>query len=158
MILKQILNRLKNIYPIGSVYISVNNTNPSTLFGGSWVQFGQGRTLVGVDTNDPNFDIPLQHGGSKTHRHNFKIGLGWYYGSPIGENAEDSNAGAYKYSNNTYGKWTKSGGENTTARLNNGIEKEASSVSASVSISDGDTDTASSLQPYVTVYMWRRTA
>lgn len=29
---------LDKIWPIGSVYISVNSTNPSSLFGGKWEQ------------------------------------------------------------------------------------------------------------------------
>ena len=41
-------NLINVIYPVGSIYISVNSTNPSNLFGGTWVQFGKGRTLVGV--------------------------------------------------------------------------------------------------------------
>lgn len=35
------------IYPVGSIYISVNNTNPSTLFGGTWEQI-QDRFLLGA--------------------------------------------------------------------------------------------------------------
>ena len=165
--IKNILQALKNLssrideipnpYPVGAIYISANSTNPSTFLGGTWEAFAKGRTLVGVDNSEPLLDRPLQEGGSKTHRHNFKIGLGWYYGAPIGENAEDSNAGAYKYSSDTYGKWAKSSGANTTARLNAGIKKSNTTISASVSTSDGDTDTASSMQPYATVYMWRRT-
>ena len=35
-------------YPIGSIYTSVNATNPSSLFGGNWEAFGEGRMLLGA--------------------------------------------------------------------------------------------------------------
>lgn len=52
-------------YPIGSVYISVSNVNPGTLFGGSWVEFAKGQTLVGVDTTQTEFNTVLKTGGEK---------------------------------------------------------------------------------------------
>ena len=42
---------LLDIYPIGAVYISVNNTNPSSLFGGTWESIGAGRVLQGADSS-----------------------------------------------------------------------------------------------------------
>lgn len=41
------------MYPVGSIYISVNATNPSELFGGTWEQI-RGRFLVGTGSNDAN--------------------------------------------------------------------------------------------------------
>ena len=38
------------IYPIGSIYISTSNTNPSTLFGGTWVQIKDTFLLSAGDT------------------------------------------------------------------------------------------------------------
>lgn len=47
--LKALINTtLDSIYPIGSVYISLTSTNPGTYLKGTWEQFAQGRTLVGV--------------------------------------------------------------------------------------------------------------
>ena len=51
------------IYPIGSIYMSVNNTNPSTLFGGTWVQL-QNRFLLGAGSSYTAGDT----GGSATHK------------------------------------------------------------------------------------------
>lgn len=45
------------IYPVGSIYMSVKNTNPSTYFGGTWVAWGTGRVPIGVNANDTNFAI-----------------------------------------------------------------------------------------------------
>lgn len=59
---------LNHAYPIGSIYISINDTNPATLFGGTWQQFGKGRTLVGVDKNDNDFNIVQKTGGEKAHQ------------------------------------------------------------------------------------------
>jgi len=55
------------IYPIGSIYTSVVNVNPNTYFGGTWSAFATGRTLVGVDTGQTEFDAIEETGGAKTH-------------------------------------------------------------------------------------------
>lgn len=54
-------------YPVGSIYLSVNDTNPSTWFGGTWEQIAKGRTLVGVDTSDTDFNTVKKIGGEKNH-------------------------------------------------------------------------------------------
>ncbi len=51
---------LDKAYPVGSVYITEKNTNPSELFGGTWERYGVGKTLVGTDTTSN------QTGGSTT--------------------------------------------------------------------------------------------
>lgn len=38
-----------SVYPVGSIYLSVNSTNPSELFGGTWKSIGAGRVLQGAD-------------------------------------------------------------------------------------------------------------
>lgn len=55
------------MYPVGSIYTSVVNTSPSTYFGGTWATFATGRTLVGVDTGQTEFDAVEETGGAKTH-------------------------------------------------------------------------------------------
>ena len=60
-------NILALAYPIGSIYIAVVSTNPATLLGfGTWSAFGTGRTLVGIDTGDTDFDVVEETGGAKT--------------------------------------------------------------------------------------------
>ena len=57
------------IYPVGAVYISVVNINPETLWGGEWESIGKGRTLVGVDTTDNDFNAVEKIGGIKNSPH-----------------------------------------------------------------------------------------
>jgi len=61
-----IASALDAAYPIGSIYISYSSTNPGTLFGGTWTAFGTGKTLVGIDTSDTDFDTIGETGGNKT--------------------------------------------------------------------------------------------
>ena len=60
---------LKKAYPIGSVYINASNsTNPASLLGfGTWVAFGAGKVMVGLDAGDTSFDTVGETGGEKTH-------------------------------------------------------------------------------------------
>lgn len=124
---------LKSAYPVGSVYTSVVNTNPSTLFGfGTWSAFASGRTLVGVDTGQTEFDTVEETGGAKTHTltiaempaHDHTANLG-----NIGSGA-DSLTQAGKNNNYTTGGIGSTGGGGSH----------------------------NNLQPYITVFFWKRTA
>ena len=60
---------LDKIYPVGSIYISTNITTASDIskkFGGTWEAYGTGKTLVGVDTSNTNFNAVSKTGGSST--------------------------------------------------------------------------------------------
>ena len=65
-------NYLKNVYPVGSIYMSVSSTNPGSgtnpkFPGTTWVAWGAGRVPVGVNTSDTAFDTVEETGGEKTH-------------------------------------------------------------------------------------------
>ena len=55
------------IYPVGSIYMSVNDTSPSILFGGTWTRWGQGRVPVGVNESETEFNAAEKADGEKTH-------------------------------------------------------------------------------------------
>ena len=50
-------------YPVGSIYCSIDSTDPGTLFGGTWVAIGAGRALVAAGGG---FAVGSE-GGSDTH-------------------------------------------------------------------------------------------
>ena len=55
-------------FAVGAIYLSTVSTNPATLLGyGTWSAFGAGRTLVGIDSGQTEFDIVEETGGAKTH-------------------------------------------------------------------------------------------
>jgi hypothetical protein len=56
------------LYPVGCIYTTTVSTNPATVFGfGTWAAFGAGRTLVGLDAGQTEFDTVEETGGAKTH-------------------------------------------------------------------------------------------
>ena len=54
------------VYPVGCVYLSTSEQNPGTLFGGTWIAWGQGRVPVGVSETDVDFNGADKAGGAKT--------------------------------------------------------------------------------------------
>ena len=170
---------LDKAYPIGSIYVSVKNTNPSTLFGGTWVSFGTGRTLVGVDTNQTEFASIEKTGGSKTTSytpagtvgnttltvnqipaHNYDVLQAGNYGNAIVPNgtnnmtegnytirAYDAGCGWIPASSSYVGKKSWSAG---TQNSGGGQAHNHSFTGTGANIS--------TLQPYITVYMWKRTS
>lgn len=144
-------------WPIGAIYISVVNENPSKYFGGTWQSFGSGRCLVGVDTSQTEFNSVQKTGGAKTvaltisqmpsHDHGGKTSTGGDHLHNIGGrdkyNLSGNGAAALGYGSSvsTLNYKTSTEGDHTH------------SVYA-----EGDGQAHSNLQPYITVYMWRRTA
>ena len=176
------------MYPVGSIYISVNNANPATFFGGSWVAFATGRTLVGVDASQGEFNAVEKAGGHKelqshahglnNHVHNLgnhthsvpnhthtmqgsgnhfhylgidksAVQKGTSYNKP-----NNFESGSTSYKSNTTGNHThtmNSSGSCTTG-ANNG--NTGGNSGNTTSTGGGN---AGNLQPYITVYMWKRT-
>lgn len=59
---------LNAAWPVGSIFASTVATNPATLIGiGTWVAYGTGRVLVGIDAGQALFDTPAETGGALTH-------------------------------------------------------------------------------------------
>lgn len=54
---------INNIYPVGSIYISLNDVSPSEFIGGVWERVAGGRVLVGVDPSNNSFDASRKTGG-----------------------------------------------------------------------------------------------
>lgn len=127
------------MYPIGSIYFSVNSTNPSKWFGGTWVSWGTGRVPVGVDTSQTEFNTVEKTGGSKylqSHKHE---GLAWW--GDFGSQSISLNAGGVGGYNLSYSGTNRGGNEKYAIQTANA--------------GDGN---SGNLQPYITCYMWKRTA
>ena len=155
---------LKSIYPVGSIYLSVNNTNPSTLFGGTWERFANGRVLVGVDETQTEFNAVQKTGGHKelqSHNHTFNGNVG--NASLTGKFGEVySGTNIYKegmVSNKTDGINRAYSSAGTGGNTWSTWEIDAShSHTLNGTIGNAGNGNAGNLQPYITCYMWLRTA
>ena len=139
---------LAAVYPVGSIYTNAtSSTNPATLLGfGTWVAFGAGRVMVGFNASDPLFDAAEETGGSKdaivvSHTHSV-TDPGHAHSTREGTFLQNSGSGF------TTGTDISSGRTVTTSTVSTGI-----SISTT-----GSSGTNANLQPYITVYMWKRTA
>ena len=53
-------------FPVGAIYMSTTSSNPSTFWTGTtWQAFATGKTIVGIDTSDTDFNSVNKVGGSK---------------------------------------------------------------------------------------------
>lgn len=122
------------IYPVGSIYMSVNATNPKELFGGTWQQI-QGRFLLGMSSSYPAGST----GGEATHtltanempNHTHQYIDYWTVAAASGTGRR-----AVKFNNNNYSP--ESGGLSTG--------------------SSGGGQPHNNMPPYLAVYIWKRTA
>ncbi len=126
-------------YPVGSIYVSTKSENPGTTYGGTWERYGNGRALVGVDESQTEFNTVGKTGGEKTHlltiaempSHNHNIGL------------RENNAGTVRYHNFSSNYAVNTSDWYTVTEGNYVLPA-------------GGSKAHNNLQPYITVYMWKR--
>lgn len=161
---------LNVIYPVGSIYMSVNSTNPGTLFGGEWTQIqntfllaagssytagntGGAASVTSGGTALTTNQIPAHTHGSKTltgyaqFRRVGSSGNIFAGTSGIVSNGGDGSA-SYNYLSGGTGSSVSSQQLNITAT------HEHTSVGGGAT----HTHTVSTMPPYLVVYMWKRTA
>ena len=166
---------LNLVYPVGSIYTSVSSTDPHNIFGGTWEAFGQGRVLIGAGTGtDKNntqktftvgeTDATGEYGhtlitdempshthsvngdtdsANATHSHTIDF---------LGTRQANMGAGAKCYVRNS-----QDGGSGFTMQSNSDNATHSHGINLT-SGSAGGGGAHNNLQPYLVVYMWKRTA
>lgn len=127
------LTILNMIYPVGSIFISTSSANPATTMGGTWTRYGQGRVLVGVNESDTDFSTAGKTGGEKTHL----------------QTVDEMPSHAHGF---------RGGGENNYVRVEPSSTYGYSGNSDKTTNATGGNKPFNIMQPYITTYMWLRTA
>lgn len=140
----------QSLYPVGSIYTNASvSTNPGTLLGfGTWTAFGAGRVMVGFDSGNTLFDTAEETGGSAdaivvSHTHTATVTDPGHTHTVGGTNTD------------TGSTFTNGTNRNTINLINTGSSTTGITVANSTTGSSG---TNANYQPYITVYMWKRTA
>jgi len=125
-------NVLEKVYPVGSIYINATSaTNPATLLGfGTWVAFGAGKVIVGLDSGDTDFDTAEETGGAKTHT----LSISEIPSHTHSLSTSDNPGGT--------GAIEVAGGAPTSTQTTQAT---------------GGGGAHNNLQPYIVAYMWKRT-
>ena len=167
------------IYPVGAIYMSTSGTNPGNLFGGTWVAWGSGRVPVGVNSSDGNFNAVEKTGGQSSvtiasnnlpahshgvndpgHQHTLDLGS---YKIPtsdqdIGDVSSSSTEGTYTAPSISGSTATQDWSQFTGTSLTPASSGTGISIQNAYGNAGGGADAMTNLQPYITCYMWKRTA
>jgi len=139
-------------YPVGTYYeTSDSNFNPNTVWGGTWVKDTAGRVTVAYDSLQTEFDALGETGGSKTHTHGSSEMIAaseMLLGSGAGRVYTD-------FLGRTGGTYTQTSRWYIDGAYSEPTFSESSNSGLAII---GNTDSGSSLQPYIVVNRWHRTA
>lgn len=162
------VSNLKNdivnlIYPVGSIYISYNSTSPATLFGGTWTQL-KDRFLLGAGSTYSNgatggaSTVTLAEANLPSHTHTFT-------GSSVTLGTTGSHAHSVDGGNGGGGSWSLwdvysnfPSTRKMSAHLYSAGAHTHSWTAAGTNKSAGSGNSHNNMPPYLTVYMWKRTA
>jgi hypothetical protein len=159
------------LFPVGAIYTAIVSTNPGTLLGfGTWSAFGAGRVMVGFDSGNALFDTAEETGGnadaitvSHTHTATSTVtDAGHTHGlmgaastgttRGLSESVTRNVQGGDATASRGYIQTAPTGGENFVETKTTGV------TVATTNASTGSSGTNANYQPYITVYMWKRTA
>ena len=140
--------------PIGSIYIAVNTTNPTTYFGGTWERI-KGRFLLGAD--DSTYKINGAGGASTVtltidqipaHNHSARLNNGGGHNHVFwfGGGANSGTGAQIPVANSRWGQDTA--GQTDGSHDHGGITVD----------NKGGGKAHNNMPPYLVVYMWKRTA
>lgn len=136
------------IYPVGSIYMSATLSTTAAVeaaLGGTWIAWGAGRVPVGVDTSQTEFDTAEETGGEKTHQ-------------LINDELPKLHGEAQV---KVYDGFATSGilsGINWSGQSKVGAQNNAAQTPYGIQIDFGQDTPHNNLQPYITCYMYKRTA
>lgn len=157
------------MFPVGHILMTTRNVNPGTYLGGTWTAWGSGRVPVGVQADDADYNVSEKTGGAKTlnlaHSHTVN---GHTHGlsdarAAVGRSSEKKTGISYKNGGNpqgiTFDRFVNPGlgvdGGSWGAMDTVPIYGSTNSTSPGTNMQLGNRDIR---QPYVTCYMWKRTA
>lgn len=137
----------KLLYPVGAIYITYGNTNPGTFLGGTWEQFGQGRVLIGQgEGNDGSTSMSFNAGST-----------GGEYNHTLTTNEIPSHNHTLYFDNGQVAKlWqisTRFASGSQSAIVSYGTSNNYPQIA-----NTGGDGSHNNIQPYITVYFWRRTS
>lgn len=168
---QQILNM---IYPVGSIYMSVNNVSPATFIGGTWTALTD-RVLIGAGSS---YTVNAT-GGATSHTHTSAAHIHTTAGHTLTVNEMPSHTHSHPNNGHTFSwgdrnstLWLNSGQMTAQGATNNGLSSyqgpnnltnytggsASHSHGNTGSTTPGNTGSSSNLPPYLAVYMWKRTA
>ena len=149
-----ILAAKQALYPVGCVYTETTGANPAVTFGfGTWTAFGAGRVLMGNGTSDATYNAGSTGGAStvdSSHTHTLSDN-GQADVVMSGANVTERRVSSASWTASHQFTATGAGTTNTSG---------AQTVGAGLTgnTDTGGSSTLSTLQPYLVVYFWQRTA
>ena len=138
-----------NKYDVGDIVFRDDDVNPGTLYGGTWQLIWQGKTPVGLDPNDADFNEVGKTGGSKTA--SYLLGDTGYAKMDV-QSASPFNWGYARISVPSYPATIK-----VTGGTGSRVDSDTANRNRGVPLG-GTTDEGNNMQPFVVCRIWKRVA